>query len=98
MPDLTTAQRLSAYFDELIEAGFNVDTASEMTLRAAPADLVDVEIQADLDDGLPDLSVRVNLVPHLDPEDIRKMGEEVAFRAKVRRVTDPPEGEVSADV
>lgn len=98
MPDLTTAQRLSAYYDELIEAGFNTDTASEMTLLAAPADLVDVEIQADLDEGLPDLSVRVKLVPQLDPEEIHRLGEEVAWRVEARRAVRPPEDGVSADV
>jgi hypothetical protein len=98
MPDLTTAQRLSAYYHELIEAGFNTDSASQMMLRAAPSDLVDVEIKADLDDGLPVLSVKVNLVPHLDPEEIRKLGEEVAWQTEARRRANPPEGGVAADV
>lgn len=92
MPDFTTAQRLSAYYDELIEAGFNTESAGRMVLRAAPANLVDVEIQADLDDGLPALEVRVNLVPHLDPEEIRRLGEEVAWLAKARRPGNTPEG------
>lgn len=97
-PALTTAQRLSAYYDELKAAGFNTETASELTLRAAPTNLTDVEIQADLDEGLPALSVRVNLVPHLDPEEIRRLGEEVAWMSKVRRPAGPPEGGVTADV
>jgi hypothetical protein len=98
MPDLTTAQRLSAYYDELKAAGFNPDIASQLTLRAAPADLVDIEIQADLDEGIPSLSMRVNLVPHLDPEEIRRLGEEVAWMSKVRRPDGPPEDGVTADV
>lgn len=97
MPDLTTAQRLSAYYEELVAAGFTTDAASEMTLRAAPTDMVDVEIKTDLDDGLPQLSVKVNLVPHLDPEEIRRIGEEVAWRAKAHRPADPPEDGVTAD-
>lgn len=46
MPDLTTAQQLSAYYDELVEAGFNADAASQMTLRAGPTDLPTVKIKA----------------------------------------------------
>jgi hypothetical protein len=42
--------------------------------------------------------VKVNLVPHLDPEEIRKLGEEVAWQTEARRRANPPEGGVAADV
>ena len=85
-PVLTTAQRLSAYYDELIEAGFNTDSASQMTLRAAPTDLVDVEIQADLEDAQPHAVVHVRMVAEVDRESLDQAVE------KVRRFVSPEGG------
>ncbi|MFF9894961.1 hypothetical protein [Streptomyces longispororuber] len=73
MPDLTTAQRLAAYRDELNEAAFPADFIDDLVRDAArhlhreddgPTVTADLE-----DDDTPCTGVtHVRLVPHLDHE------------------------------
>ncbi|OLT13018.1 hypothetical protein BJF79_03720 [Actinomadura sp. CNU-125] len=78
MKYLTTAQRLAAYRDELQEAGFDEPTTGDLINFAAPRNLDDVEVQADLDDTAESLGeVRVRMVPRLDEDDLKRVAERV---------------------
>jgi hypothetical protein len=83
LPEQTTAQRLSAYYDELVAAGFNAQATSEIIQKAAPADLVDVDLQADLEDKpLTVGGVVVDIVTRIDPESLARVRDEIEFRLK----------------
>lgn len=78
MPDLTTAQRLAAYREELREAGFNDTEVNRFVATAAPSLVEDLQVQADLDNG--DLSVgevRVRLTAQWDEDDLQRVVEHV---------------------
>jgi hypothetical protein len=78
MADLTTAQRLAAYRDELQAAGFSPAEAAEIVQSAAPSLVEDVDVQADLDDtGAVIGEVRVRMVPHHNEDDLRQIAEHV---------------------
>lgn len=78
MADLTTAQRLAAYRDELREAGFGDDEIAWCLNAAAPSLIEDVEVQADLDDQGPTIgTVEVRLDPHLNEDDLRRIVERI---------------------
>lgn len=76
MADLTSAQRLAAYREELLEAGFHEGQVYDLVQIAAPR-VEDVEVQADLDDRPPLGEVRVRLVPHLEDGDLERVAERV---------------------
>lgn len=75
MSDLTSAQRLAAYRDELRDAGFSEDQVAYLVGIAAPH-MEDVEVQADLEDP-PLGEVRVRLKAELDKDDIARLVERV---------------------
>lgn len=80
MPNLTTAQRLSAYHDELLQAGFNAATAGQMTVQAAPRCADDVELQSDLDEPTPKMGpVTVYMLPKVDEESLARTAEEIKW-------------------
>ena len=86
MADLTTAQRLARYRDELVEEGFNATEVARFLETAAPSLIEDIEVQTDLD-GMPAVgNVTVRLKPELDPAEIEALVNEV--RAAVERATD----------
>lgn len=96
MPDLTTAQRLAAYRDELAAAGFSADLIGPWVVAVAPASLEDVTVAHDLDEVGPIASVRINMVPRVDPESIRKIGEELKWLLW-KRPFDQAEGDGTPD-
>lgn len=78
MADLTTAQRLAVYRDELRAAGFGEAEVAEFVRSAAPGLVEDVEVQADLDDvGTPIGSVTVRMEPNVDEAEIRRIVERI---------------------
>ena len=78
MSDLTTAQRLAAYWCELRKEGFDEDTADAFVNSAAPTSLDDVEVQDDLDDPATSIGdVRVRMVPSLNEDDLHRVAERV---------------------
>ncbi|GAA3957969.1 hypothetical protein GCM10023085_45590 [Actinomadura viridis] len=78
MSNLTTAQRLSAYREELCAAGFSDHEAGQLVESAAPSLIEDVEVQADLDDTTPSIGeVRIHLRPEWDEGDLRRVVEHV---------------------
>lgn len=75
--DLTSAQRLAAYRDELRTAGFGEEQVAHLVGIAAPR-VEDIEIQADLDDpGEMIGEVKVRLKAELDKDDIARLVERV---------------------
>jgi hypothetical protein len=86
MPDLTTAQRLAAYRDELAALGFNTHEAWEIVNAATPL-FDDVTVQADLDDtSEPRIPVTVDMVAHVDRESLDRAREEI--ESSLRSVTE----------
>lgn len=80
MSDLTTAQRLAAYRDELIEAGFADAPAFGMVRRVAPRSLDDVELRSDQDDPPFKVGpVTVYMLAKVDEESIAKAAEEIKW-------------------
>lgn len=77
MPDLTTAQRLSAYRDELLAAGFAARDTWELVQSAAPALYEDLTVQADLDDTDSHAVVNVRMVAQVDRESLDQAVEKV---------------------
>ncbi|MFB4294798.1 hypothetical protein ACBI99_44715 [Nonomuraea sp. ATR24] len=69
MPELTTAQRLAAYRDELLEAKFFPADVVHLVAAAAPSLVEDIQLAADIEDA-PALTVRVRLESHVDPESL----------------------------
>lgn len=51
--ELTTAQRLAAYWDELLAAGFGEDTVVDYVQLAAPSSLDGVVLKRDLGAATP---------------------------------------------
>lgn len=77
MPDLTTAQRLAAYRDELAAHGFNAHEAWEIVEAATPL-FDDLTVQADLDDtSEPRIPVTVDMVAHVDRESLDRARKEI---------------------
>lgn len=76
MPELTTAQRLAAYRDELNAAGFTPAETAHLVETAAPALIEDVQVQSDID-GTPALTVKVRLESHVDPDSLRLAVDQV---------------------
>lgn len=90
MADLTSAQRLAAYRDELRDAGFGEDQVAHLVGVAAPR-IEDVEVQADLDVEPTSIGeVRVRLKPHTDTEDLRRVADQVEATVRAAAVLNPP--------
>lgn len=79
MSDLTTAQRLAAYRDELKAAGFNEEQVAQFVAAVARPMMDDLVVQADLDsDDAPSIGeVRVHLMPLVDNDDLTRVVERV---------------------
>jgi hypothetical protein len=76
---MTTAQRLAAYRNELIAAGFNPYEALSLVESAAPGLLDDVEVQADLDARpAPIAEVTVALAAKVDEKSLEHATEEIS--------------------
>lgn len=83
MPDLTSAQRLAAYRDELVEAGFDDAQVANLVGIAAPR-TDDIEVQADLDDATPPVGeVTVRLTPSIDPDALTRVVGQISRRARM---------------
>ncbi|MEV4672718.1 hypothetical protein AB0K34_13770 [Actinomadura sp. NPDC049382] len=68
----TTAKRLAAYRDELLEAGFDEEQVRDMVQTAAPLP-DDLVIQADLDNEPSAVGeVVIRFVPEIDTEEIER--------------------------
>lgn len=95
MPDLSTAQRLAAYRDELVAAGFSPSEAWRLVESAAPALLDDVEIQPDIDGRpMPIAEVSVALDAKVDEESLERVAEEI--RSALQNAARGDEGTASA--
>lgn len=72
MAELTTAQRLAAYRDELREVGFDEEQVRDMVQSAAPLP-DDLVIQADVDNEAPVIGeMVVRFAPRIDEGEIER--------------------------
>ncbi|HEY9370057.1 hypothetical protein [Streptomyces sp.] len=76
MPDLTTAQRLAAYRDELLAKGFNAREAWEIVEAATPL-FDDVTVQHDIDNTTPVATVLVNMAASVDMDSLEQAANKV---------------------
>jgi hypothetical protein len=85
MTDLTTAQRLAAYADELKTAGLDGDLIQELVRNAGLAIHArdgEPTVQADIDETSPAIGrVTIELRPHIDEDAIDKTMAAIHDRA-----------------
>jgi hypothetical protein len=87
---LTTAQRLAGYRAELLAVGFDEAEAQILVEAVAPSAVGDVELQDDVDDDTPVVgTVRVRLVPVIDPADVASVAEKVQGLIQAASRPDP---------
>lgn len=81
MTELTTAQRLSAYHNELIAETFTEEVADEFLKAIVPRHIEDLIVKADIEDENPPIGVvHIHMRPQLDEEDIARAAQEVQRR------------------
>ncbi|MDH2424753.1 hypothetical protein [Sphaerisporangium sp. TRM90804] len=80
MPDLTTAQRLAAYREELLSDGFSDTQAWQLVERIAPSRYEDLEVASDLEESPAKMgAVTVYMLPKVDKDSLVKVAEEIRW-------------------
>jgi hypothetical protein len=93
MTDLTTAQRLAAYRDELKAEGFSADLIGPWIGAAAPTCIDEVTVRRDLDGTSPVATLKIDMVPQVNPESIRRLGDELHWLIKSWRLAEGKGGD-----
>jgi hypothetical protein len=83
LPEITTAQRLAAYRDELLNAGFTPAQTWELLVRVAPDQHDDIKIQDDLTDPQrPAAELHLRLTFTADEESLAHIANTLRARAQ----------------